>query len=201
MALIERLTDQTGRFGALLLAMLLDLVLAPIVIASPLGYGGERFLAALVLVAALVAVRSRPVAIGLFVLSGGATILEVAVRGPGVHPVASVLRFIFLAYVFALVVRRVLTERDVTYDTIAGAACAYVLLGLVFGQLFIIVEQLIPGSFDIPASFKAGPEGDVRASLIYFSLSTLTTVGYGDIHPAQAGIGALAVTEAIVGQL
>jgi hypothetical protein len=75
------------------------------------------------------------------------------------------------------------------------------LLGLIWGDLFIMVEQWLPGSYEVPSSFLLGPAGDNRAALIYFSFITLTTVGYGFIHPNNAGAGGLAASEAIIGQL
>ena len=64
----------------------------------------------------------------------------------------------------------------------------------------MLLEVLHPGSFDIPPSWRAGPAGMV-AALIYFSFITLTTVGYGDIHPSWPGAGGLVAAEAVVGQL
>lgn len=201
MPLIARVTEQTGRFGLLLGAILLDLLVSPIIAASPLGFPGERILAGFVLIAAVVVGWGGRGAIILFALALGGTLAEILVSGVDLRAPVVVTRLVFLAYVFGGIVHRVLSERDVTLDTIAGAACAYVLLGLVFGQVFVLIEIFAPGSFEIPSSFVVGHEGDVRAALTYFSLTTLTTVGYGDIHPSVPGVGALAVTEAIVGQL
>src|SRR5262249_27363687 len=98
----------------------------------------------------------------------------------------------------------------VTFDTVAGAACAYFLLGLVWGDLFLLVDRWRPGSFAIPTGWMVGPGRDLRSALMYFSFSTLTTLGYGDIHPtdpAPAGPGAdpaaggLCAAEALIGQL
>ncbi len=201
MTAIGRATGETGRFMLLLAAMLAELVLAPFVADSPIGYTGDRIFAALILVAILVTIQPRPVTVAIFFLAAGATILEIGVEFPGLHPGASIFRLVFLAYVLGIVVHRVLSQPRVTIDTIAGAACGYVLLGFVWSQLFILAEQISPGSFNLPPSFTTGDEGDLRGALLYFSLSTLTTVGYGEIHPTRPTIGALAVAEAIVGQL
>ena len=47
----------------------------------------------------------------------------------------------------------------------------------------------------------AGPGRDLRAALMYFSFSTLTTLGYGDIHPTDPAAGGLCAAEALIGQL
>ena len=39
------------------------------------------------------------------------------------------------------------------------------------------------------------------SDLIYFSFTTLTTVGYGDVHPVRRAARSLAVAEALIGQL
>jgi len=201
MPVIRRMTEETGRFALLLAAMLLDLILAPVVLASPLGFAGERVLSAGVLVAALYVVRARRLGVALLGAALAGIVAEELLPHAATQVLSTGLRIVFLAYVLGLILEHVLSDRNVSYDTIAGAACAYVLLGLIWGQLYILLEDLLPGSFDIPESFVAGEEGSLRAALVYFSLATLTTVGYGDIHPATPGIGALATTEAIVGQL
>lgn len=95
----------------------------------------------------------------------------------------------------------VLRERHVTADTLAAAVCTYMLLGLVFADLYVLTIQAVPDGFVIPASFEPASRADLRGAMIYFSFSTLTTVGYGDIHPANPGIGGLAVSEAVAGQV
>jgi len=96
---------------------------------------------------------------------------------------AETFRLVFLCYVLWLVVRRVLRDRTITLDTIAGAACAYFLLGMIWADLFFVLERLRPGSFKVPATWTIGSDRDLRAALAYFSFATLTTLGYGDIHP------------------
>ena len=82
-----------------------------------------------------------------------------------------------------------------------GAACAYTLLALVWANIYVLLEVLRPGSFNILPSWLMGAPHDPVAALAYFSSITLTTVGYGDITPAWPGAGGLAAAEAIVGQL
>ena len=78
----------------------------------------------------------------------------------------------------------------------------YLLLGLGFAHLYCILKAAVPGSFrasdEILAQIR--DEGRVHFQLTYFSFVTLTTVGYGDIAPAQEGARGLAVVEAMLGQ-
>src|SRR6266513_2461843 len=85
-----------------------------------------------------------------------------------------ILRALFLAYVTGVIMWHVLRKPQITADAIAGAACAYVLLGLVWANLYVLVERARPGSFDIPGSFLVGR--DPTPALTYFSFVTLTSV-------------------------
>ena len=78
---------------------------------------------------------------------------------------------------------------------IMGAICVYFLIGLIWADVFFILETLQPGSFQIP------PEQVGQATLDYFSYVTLTTLGYGDITPISAPARSLSLLEAMMGQL
>jgi voltage-gated potassium channel Kch len=91
--------------------------------------------------------------------------------------------------------RALLRERTVTISTLAGALSLYLLIGLLFAQLYQAAQQISGHAF----SFAAGSVE--RFELVYFSFITLTTVGYGDVVPALDTTRALAATEAVTGQL
>src|SRR6266850_883232 len=94
--------------------------------------------------------------------------------------VALTLRILFFSYATGLIMWRTLRRPDVTIDTIAGAACVYTLLAVVWGNMYVLLEFLRPGSFSIAAPWLMGASRDPGAALVYFSFITLTTVGYGD---------------------
>jgi hypothetical protein len=87
--------------------------------------------------------------------------------------------------------------RDVSVlERVAGAVVLYLLIGLLWANIYMLVHRLAPGSFSRPTGDAADfPEW------VYFSFVTLTTVGYGDITPVARGARALATLEAFVGQL
>lgn len=201
MELRWRPTSQTPRFVLLLAAMLAEILLAPLIYDSPAGVVGARTVTGLMLIASLAAIGVRRTPVIFFVLAGGSHLLAVFRPEEQTQLLAAFVRFVFLVYVFLVVITRVMRERNVTYDTIAGAACGYMLIGMVFGDLLYVNEVVQPGSYEIPASMTATSARDLRAALLYFSLTTLTTVGYGDIHPTNPGAGGLALCEAILGQL
>lgn len=117
----------------------------------------------------------------------------------------SILWLLFIGYVTWCELRGVLKQKQVNGETIAMSISVYLLLGLWWGLLYITIFQLQPNSF----SFGGSPM-PVRASgsdiqqlfpvLIYFSLTTLSTIGFGDITPLTLHARYAAVAEGITGQ-
>ena len=97
--------------------------------------------------------------------------------------------------VAAGVVRNVREDAGVTLATMFGVLCVYLLLGMSFAFIFGAIDAL--GSGDL---FVQGNDG-TQADFLYFSFSTLTTTGFGDLT-AATGLGrAFTITEALVGQI
>ncbi|MFI5401770.1 MAG: potassium channel family protein [Planctomycetota bacterium] len=96
-----------------------------------------------------------------------------------------------------LILRYALRAKVVGREHIFAGLSGYLLLGLICGQLYWLIEQHAPGSLAVPAdtgTFSL-PDG------VYFSLATLTTVGYGDITPRTELARGLATIEAVTGQI
>jgi hypothetical protein len=106
----------------------------------------------------------------------------------------------FLMYVTSVVYRHVLRAKTVTGDTISGSICVYLLLGIVWASGYRFLEALNPGSFSGPMGIDP-VTGLETPTYVYFSFTTLTTLGYGDITPVTAPAKAVAILEAIVGPL
>jgi len=120
------------------------------------------------------------------------------VSGHLMHLVAAAMALgvVYLAFMTAIFVRAVLAEPTVTRDTLAGAISAYLLIGITYGVLYGLIEQVAPGSFreTISSGRPLHPP-----DLIFFSFTSLTTVGYGDIVPWSGISRSLAVLESITG--
>lgn len=100
-----------------------------------------------------------------------------------------------LALTLVLVLDRVLRHPTVTVQTIAGALSAYLLIGMTFTSLYAVIAWLGPAPF-----FGSGaPHGP--PALQYFSFTTLTTLGYGDLTVVSDVARAVATLEALVGQI
>ena len=79
-----------------------------------------------------------------------------------------------------------------------GAVLLYLTIAVVFAALFTFIGTLVPTAY----SGMAVQDSPALASqLIYFSFATLTTTGYGDIHPVHPLARSLCNLEAIFGQL
>src|ERR1041385_1973010 len=90
----------------------------------------------------------------------------------------------------------------VTADKIYGALCVYLLIGFAWGVLYAILDELDPGSFSTPQETGAVTENVARVMRMrYFSLVTLTTVGFGDIVPRSPAARMFATLEAVMGQI
>lgn len=99
----------------------------------------------------------------------------------------------YLLLVVALF-RRVTQERPVTDELLYGLCSLYLNFVLVFAFAYNLIEQLWPNSF-------SGTTPLHLDSFIYFSMITLTTIGYGDISPVLPLARLLAGAEAIMGAL
>jgi len=90
---------------------------------------------------------------------------------------------------------RVLRHRRVTSETVLGALCTYVLLGLLFAFVYLAVNDL----GNAPFFAQEGPH--LQSEYLYFSFVTLTTLGFGDLSPAVGLPQGLTVLEALLGQV
>lgn len=101
----------------------------------------------------------------------------------------------------SITLRYVYKEGPVTSQRIQAAVAAYLLIVLAFALGYMLISFLIPGAFGF--ADKAPNIDDPRLEYIlhYFSISTITTLGYGDIVPVHPFARTLATVEALVGQL
>lgn len=93
------------------------------------------------------------------------------------------------------VLRSLRARRKITVAAVSGVLCLYILLGLFFAQLYGAIDRIDGGHF-----FANGVLATV-SDCVYFSFTTLSTIGYGDIT-ASGNLGhTLSVTEGLVGQI
>ncbi len=104
---------------------------------------------------------------------------------------------LFFGYAAVNILRLIANAEKITRETIFAAIVAYLMIALMWAFLYMILEMTLPGSFSFP-------QKDYRAEAMrfeYFSFITITTLGYGDITPLTDKASALAMIEAVVGQI
>lgn len=105
-----------------------------------------------------------------------------------------------LAVVGFVVLRHVTLVQTVTTDTVMSAISGFLLLALLWTMLYAAIETAWPGSYRVHGEPIANHAAD-EVVFLYYSLVTITTLGYGDILPASPGAALLAGMEAVTGQL
>ncbi|MGD8991891.1 MAG: potassium channel family protein, partial [Desulfobacterales bacterium] len=104
---------------------------------------------------------------------------------------------IVLAFAIISILNFIFTEETVTRQTISAAVAVYLLFALMWTFIYRLLENLYPGSFAVAHDGLR----DAESVYLYFSLVTITTLGYGDITPIGSQAIALSVLEAITGQI
>jgi hypothetical protein len=112
---------------------------------------------------------------------------------PDLMAIVHVLVVIFLVLIAGTMLSHVLKDEVVTGEKVSAAICVYLFIGLIWAFLFSLTHYLRPESFRI--------ENPVLSDFVYFSFSTLSTLGYGDITPLSPSARALSYVEAITGQI
>jgi hypothetical protein len=103
---------------------------------------------------------------------------------------------LFFAYMIVNILFFIYRQDNVARDLISGAAVVYLLMAIMWNFIYRALETAHPGSFTVSAT-----DMHERMRFIYFSLVTITTLGYGDIVPKTSLARSLATLEAVVGQL
>lgn len=111
-----------------------------------------------------------------------------------------VMRVVYFAVVFFSIMRYVLDRSSVTGDKICGAISAYMVMGIIWTFVYALFYHLNPASFLIPEALLSSESVNSTWAL-YFSFTTLTTLGYGDITPQTPAVQSYAIMEAACGQI
>ena len=190
---------QSERFGIVLLSIVLAILMTAA--AGDTTWGGVVSVA-LLGATLLLALRATDVhrrvrllariVVGAAVLAAAASALfDVGLSDWAVPTIGALLAVVAPA----AIARTLIRQKDVTYQTVLGALCLYLLAGMFFALLYGAVAEVTGGPF-----FAQGGDGGTLDKL-YFSFVTLATVGYGDLTAATDIGRMLAVTEALIGQL
>jgi Ion channel len=139
---------------------------------------------------------ARAIANAILVIAGLAALVNLFIHqenaGIGLLAVLSGLLYLVAP---VSIVRHLALRRTVDLQTVLGAIAAYLLVGMFFAFLYRALGALQPGMF-----FGSQGEGTFPQDL-FFSFTTLTTTGYGNLVPAGNPGQSFAVLEMLVGQL
>jgi voltage-gated potassium channel len=126
-------------------------------------------------------------------------VIVIFTPNPSIYVAGSVVWLLLFAFITWNELRAVLKQREVTREVISMSISTYLLFGLTFGLFYIVLHALQPNAFGFGSG---GPLSEQQAIpvLIYFSLTTLSTIGFGDITPVSLQARYAAVAEGIAGQ-
>ena len=148
--------------------------------------------------------RARLVVAGLWLLGLIASLGSVLELAPTMGKIEKTLDVGFIAPVTAACSIGVLAfafraERP-TIDGIFAMVVAYLLIAMLFTELYYLTLVWDPQAMHLLKPFEEMKQGELRGELLYFSMVTISTVGYGDVLAVSPTARMLAVIEAVVGQ-
>jgi hypothetical protein len=106
---------------------------------------------------------------------------------------------LYMVFILALVIIQIFEGGTITIYKVFGGIACYILLGLLWGSIYLTIHILDPSAFQ----YAGGNIQTVDAvkQLSYFSFVTLTTIGYGDITALSATSRLFVMLEGLTGQL
>ena len=130
-------------------------------------------------------------------------VLHVVLVNRGIDIATQLFVIAFVSYVIVAILRILFSDQRVTYNTIAASLCGYLLLGFLWSSVYQVLEITEPGSFSLPGAWDPTAESpaDFSRYALYYSLVTMTTLGYGDIAPRTPPARAFAAVQAVIGQI
>ncbi|HEY7774291.1 MAG TPA: ion channel [Marinagarivorans sp.] len=108
----------------------------------------------------------------------------------------------FLSIIVAALLRYILSAQRVTTNVIYASMCVYLMLGLIWAAIYANINLFYEPAFAVSSGVElVGVAGDeVMGFFTYYSMITLSTLGYGDIVPTHKVAQAWAAVQAMVGQ-
>jgi len=124
-----------------------------------------------------------------------AILIELATRASDfiyLNYLAVIITNLFIIFIVGSVIKELVSRKNVTIYTLIDAINGYLLLGIMFISLVVFCDLYIPGSYNAA--------GKTDMELVYYTMITLTTAGYGDITPQLPLSQSLSMFIAVTGQ-
>lgn len=185
------------RFAILLGTLFVFIVVAPFVEEEFAGVNVPHLMAAPVYLAAIGATlgtrKHLGLALGLAAVALACSLAPHAI----LRQIGAAIDIALLVYTATGILRYVVTVPRVTQSVVLAAVGVYLLMGFLFARVFFLFH-LVLGD---PIITDGGRAAVTMADYVYFSFTTLTTVGYGDVRPVATVARVTAVAEAVTGQV
>jgi hypothetical protein len=110
--------------------------------------------------------------------------------------------FVFFGFAVAIILKRIFQQETIRTDAVIGALCGYLLAAVAWANAYALIYLLRPDSFRV-VDVIAPQISDwnlQRFYFIYFSVTTLTSLGYSDITPIGTLALSLSWLEVVFGQ-
>jgi ion channel len=190
-------TRVANAYGLVLLLVVGIYVLASLVYFRGWGAVALTATTAVCTTVALVSSDSRPplprVSIGVGSVAVALALASALGSSGKLLGIAALAQVVLLAVAAGEILGTVLQEHEVNFRTILGAISVYVMLGILFTWVYVAVDKLQPGLF-FGQPLQVG-------DYVFFSITTLSTTGYGNLVPAGQPGKMLSGLEMLVGQI
>ena len=214
-SVLTRESANRPQFGVLLTALLLLFVGTAFLDYTATYFhpallaGLSSLLLAVTLIAAVMNVSTRSAGwkVRVIQILVGATVLSHIVSTqldrPGLHAAPRIMGLLCFIYTITVVLGYLMRIKRVGADAINAAVCVFLLMGVSWALWYGLVGSFEEHAFSVSREeMQAGPgAGYLPIDLLYFSMVTLTTLGYGDVTPITTAARISAVLEATVGQI
>lgn len=184
--------------------LVLTTIVLPVVSLSEVGRLALSLAFALMLIFGTIATtRHRTAVYAVVGLTITTFAMDLAIEIGGSHGLAvldTAFRVACLSIMFVVTLKRTLRPGRIDGYRVLGGIAGYLLIGLIWTFAYQLLVQQAPSAIYLQPGVTESLPGQ-PSHLIYFSFITLTTVGFGDVHPVTPVARSLTVAEALFGQL
>jgi hypothetical protein len=109
---------------------------------------------------------------------------------------------LFLAFAVVVILQGIFTQRQIGSDDVIGGLCGYLLAAIAWGNLYALLEAVVPGSFSVQPTFawQLAHRQAKRSLFNFYSVVNLASLGSSDLTPVSPVASWLVALEAVFGQ-
>lgn len=176
---ISTIITQHNQYRILLITLIVFLIISPLTPATVLGFILYTLSFLSIMLGVAQNIKSQPFAtITLLILGACSIILSFFQNIIPMLILENISTFLFFFYAIILFGRNIYLERTYVIESIYGAICIYLLIGIAYATLYMILSNFSISALQFTQN---GAAVHSRIDFYYFSFVTLTTVGFGDI--------------------